>query len=144
MGRGRPTKYTAKLALRICDRLCSGESLRRICADQGMPSESCVRGWVLEDREGFYAQYARARNFALDAMADEVIEIADGDGDAATKRIRFDARRWYLSKLAPKRYGDRQQIEHSVRDGVHASDDIEAYSDEELMAIIRAGQPSAE
>jgi hypothetical protein len=50
-------------------------------------------------------------------MADEVQEIADGVGDVARDRLRFDSRRWYLSKLAPKRYGDKLQQEVSGPDG---------------------------
>lgn len=137
--RGRPTKFTEAIATEICDRLASGESLRQICKAERMPSESCVRTWALDDREGFYTQYARARDIALDKMADEIIDIADGEGDAQTKRIRFDARRWYLSKLAPKRYGDRQQIEHLVPTQKYDVDDL---TDEELMAIIMAGRDS--
>jgi len=142
--KGRATKYTEGLATTICERLAEGESLREICRDPSMPGESTVRAWALDDREGFYAQYERARNFALDRMAEEVIEIADGPGDAANKRIRFDARRWYLSKLAPKRYGDRQQIEHSANSSPNATGGTSGYSDEELIAIIRTGQESVE
>ena len=61
-------------------------------------------------------------------MADEVLEIADApvgstdnggtdSGAVADKRVRFDARRWYLSKLAPKRYGDKLSTEISGPDG---------------------------
>lgn len=93
-----------------------------------MPPEATVRGWVTDDREGFAAQYARARDAGLDKMADEVLQIADDasrdwvkvDGKKSLNaehvqrsRLRFDARRWYLSKLAPKRYGDVQRVEHS-------------------------------
>lgn len=107
-GPGRPSDFTQALADQICERLSSGESLRAICRDDDMPPEATVRRWVIDDREGFAAQYTRSRDLGLDAMADEVIEIADAMGrDPADKRIRFDARRWYLSKLAPKRYGDK-------------------------------------
>jgi hypothetical protein len=42
-----------------------------------MPAEATVRLWAAEDREGFSAQYARARDIGLDALAEEVLEIAD-------------------------------------------------------------------
>jgi hypothetical protein len=32
----------------------------------------------------------------------------------------FDARKWYLSKLAPKKWGDRATVEHSGLDGAAA------------------------
>lgn len=115
--RGRPTKYTTKLAEEICKRLSAGESLRKICKSAHMPTEGAVRGWVVDDVGDFSAQYTRARNIGLDVLADEVLAIADGKGDVQRARIKFDARRWYLSKLAPKRYGDRVTQEHVGEDG---------------------------
>jgi hypothetical protein len=112
---GRPSDYTPEMADLICKRLADGESLRSICRDENMPAESTVRAWALDDREGFYAQYARSRDIALDSIAEEVFEIADGlTNDPARDRLRFDARRWYLSKLAPKKYGDKQTIDQTV------------------------------
>lgn len=113
--RGRPTAYTSEIADEILERLAGGESLRRICEDEHIPPATTVRWWVVNDREGFSARYAQARDVGLDHIADEVMDIADRPtGDVIRDRLRFDARRWYLSKLAPKRYGERQAIEHSV------------------------------
>lgn len=121
--------YTPELAAEICERLAAGESLRGICKSEHMPPESTVRSWVIDDVHGFAAQYARARDLGLDALAEEVIEIADespgtldngatDSGGVAHKRLRFDARRWYLSKLAPKKYGDKLEIEGKVDIGM--------------------------
>jgi len=106
--RGRPSEYTAELAADICSKLAEGMSLRAICKSDDYPHEATVRHWAVEDREGFFTQYTRARDIGLDCMADEVHEIADNvEGDVQRDRLRFDSRRWYLSKLAPKRYGDK-------------------------------------
>lgn len=106
--RGRPSLYTPELAERICARLAEGESLRSICRDADMPDESSVRQWAYQNYEGFYPLYADARDKGLDVRADNVLDIAAvGSGDVARDRLNFDAHRWYLSKLAPKRYGDR-------------------------------------
>ena len=124
---GRPTKYTPELAAEICERLAAGESLRAICRDGSMPSTSMVMRWSLQIGE-FREQYAHARELGFDAMADEVIEIADEEpgtlengatdgGEVANKRLRFDARRWYLSKLAPKKYGERTAMELTGANG---------------------------
>lgn len=80
----------------------------------------------MDDREGFAAQYAQARDLGLEAMADELFDIADEttkdtftdkDGNdrpnnewITRSRLRVDTRKWYLSKLAPKRYGDRLDV----------------------------------
>lgn len=87
---------------------------------------------MLDDRGGFAAQYARAREIGYHAMADELIEIADdgtndwmerqGDDGAAhvingehvqRSRLRLDTRKWLLSKALPKVYGEKLQTEHS-------------------------------
>jgi hypothetical protein len=104
-----------------------------------------VREWVVDDRDGFAERYARARDAGLDEIADQVLDIADDgqndwmesndpdnpgyrfNGEAAQRsRIRFDARRWYLSKLAPKRYGDKTAVEHSGNVSINATPTDEA------------------
>lgn len=38
------------------------------------------------------------------------------NGEAvARSRLRFDQRRWWLSKLAPKKYGDKLEIDATVK-----------------------------
>lgn len=137
---GRPSDYSAELAAKICSELAEGRSLRDVCTDDGMPAESTVRGWALEDREGFSAQYARAREIGYHAMADEVLDIADdGRNDwmeregvtsvngehISRSRLRFDARRWLLSKALPKIYGDKQVIDHRSEDGSMSPNRVE-------------------
>lgn len=108
MRRGRPTIFTPEIAATICERLAEGDSLRAVCREDGMPSDATVRMWALDDVQGFYSQYTRARDIAYRRMADEVLEIADNEGgDYARDRLRFDARRWLLSKALPKIYGDK-------------------------------------
>jgi hypothetical protein len=125
--------YSAEVGLAICERLAKGETLRSICRDEHMPPESTVRLWALKDEgPGFAAQYAQARDLGLDAMADELLDIADTTQEGVTttdqewgtsekrgdmiehRKLRYDARKWYLSKLAPKRYGDRLAVEGTV------------------------------
>lgn len=110
---GRPTIFTPELADTICARLAEGESLLSICRDDGMPAESTVRHWVAEDREGFFAKYTHARDIGLDHQADRIIEIADTEDDPAKARVMIDARKWHLSKMAPKRYGEKTTTEIS-------------------------------
>jgi hypothetical protein len=51
--------------------------------------------------------------------ADQIVEISDGNSDLAgaqdvqRARLMVDTRKWVLSKLIPKKYGDRQQIDHT-------------------------------
>lgn len=132
---GRPEIFNKALADEVLTRLANGESARSICRDKRMPSRPTLARWCVVHEE-FAAQYARARDQGLDVMAEDILDIADNTqqgvietdkqdkfGDPYTevqrkdmtehRKLRVDARKWYLSKLAPKRYGDRLAVEHS-------------------------------
>lgn len=151
--RGRPSTYTPEIAAVLCERLALGETLRAICRGEDMPPESTVRLWALDDVDGFAARYARARDLGLDAMAEQCIEIADEaetvqkvgpDGETmevafdstavARNRLRVDSRKWLLSKMAPKRYGDK--LQHTGDGG--GPMELRNLSNEELAARIAA------
>lgn len=130
MSPGRPSDYTAETATAICDRLATGESLSAICRDDGMPTKPTVLRW-LAAQEIFRTQYARAKEVSTEAVAEQVFDILDevppmkpdGSFDAAAvawNKNRADARRWYLSKIAPKKYGDRiqQDVTLDVKEGL--------------------------
>lgn len=71
------------------------------------------RTWyaMLVDDPELAKRYARARMDGLDAMADDAVDIADRDDlDPQDKRVRVDTRKWFLSKLAPKKYGERMLV----------------------------------
>ena len=87
-----------------------------------MPASSTIFKW-LSQQEKFAEQYAYARASQMEAMAEEIIDIADDgrndsyeteDGEERTNtdviqrsRLRVDTRKWLMSKLAPKKYGDK-------------------------------------
>lgn len=74
--------------------------------------------------------YARAKQDALNTMADELLSLVDTPHIARrTKRsatgvsvevydnvertrLQVDTRKWLLSKLAPKKYGDKLDVDH--------------------------------
>lgn len=97
----------AKATLIVMD-VESGMSLRASCARHGVPACSFIR-WTKNDDE-LAKHYARAKDISLDLMAEEVIEIADTAEDAFKARLQVDTRKWYMSKLAPKRYGDKLAV----------------------------------
>jgi hypothetical protein len=96
----------------ICERIASGKSLKEICDTKGMPSRETVYVWLADDHE-FSDRYARAREEQADYYADEIIDIADAAKDANLARLQIDARKWKASKLQPKKYGDKIDLNHS-------------------------------
>lgn len=104
---GKPTAFDQTTADSICERLADGESLRTICANDDMPSKAAVFRWLHAEPD-FADQYARAREAQAEALADEIVDIADAAGaDPQLGKLRVEARKWVASKLKPKRYGDR-------------------------------------
>lgn len=129
---GRPSLYNNELAIKICERIANGESLRAICKDEGFPNKSTVLKWIFRDNiKEFIDQYDKAREIQAQLLADEIVEIADTpkvgvinklnaageiietkeEDMLGHRRLQVDSRKWYLSKVLPKVYGDK--IEHS-------------------------------
>lgn len=138
--------FRQEVADEICRRLAEGESLNAICKTEGLPAESTVRAWALDDVEGFAAKYARARALGYERLGEEVLKIADttqtgvirtvrADGTEEVKhadmiehrRLQVDTRKWMLSKMLPKVYGDKLDLNHTGQMTVSLrSDDADA------------------
>lgn len=158
---GRPSDYTEKLAEIICLRLAEGESLRSVCRDDDMPSKQAVLRWLARN-EAFRAQYVRAKAEGAEAIAEELFDIADDgtndwmekldkDGEAIgyqlngehvqRSKLRIDTRKWYLSKILPKKYGDRIQHDQSITMTNLTDEEL----DKKLMELTNAqSQPGTE
>lgn len=123
----RPREYSADIAQKIMDGLVEGKGLREICEPTDMPSESRVRQWVVDDVGGFAAQYVRGRDIGIDVRADRIKDMAamsvglPNEGVQAV-RLMVDTEKWYLSKIAPKRYGDRLDV--NVKDDRLSDDEL--------------------
>ena len=127
---GRPSIYSDELANDICTRLGLGQSLRKICLDDDMPSLRSVMGW-LTTKPDFLQQYTRAREIQAETQFDELIDIVDQPPElsyitdkngelvevkfdssyVAWMKLRVDTRKWTAARMAPKRYGEQKQAE---------------------------------
>lgn len=133
MPAGRPTDYSGETCNSVCMLIAEGLSLRKICAMDSMPDKATIFRWLAIHQE-FRDQYAKAKEQGALVWAEEILEIADDasndymeqlddEGKAAAwkfmgenvqrSRLRVDSRKWLLSKLLPKKYGDKIQTEHS-------------------------------
>lgn len=122
---GRPSKYDDRIALEICSRLGDGESLRKICMDEGMPTKTTVMNW-LTTKPDFLDQYARAREIQAETQFDEIIDIVDQPPElsyvtdkngelievkfdstyVAWMKLRVDTRKWTAARMSRK-YNER-------------------------------------
>jgi hypothetical protein len=120
----RPPKYQPdETWARILDLIVSGMSLSAILRMPDMPSYGWAKLQLRADPE-LRARYDEAVQDRADVLAEQIEAIADEecpadlDGPSKTawtarQRLRFDARRWASSKLAPRRYGDRISVEQT-------------------------------
>ena len=107
---GRPSGYLPEV----------GESLNKICQRPGMPSRTSVYRW-LREYEQFRNNYARATEDRAESIFEEMLDIADSaeeeTASIAKARLQIDARKWILGKMNPKKYSDKQTVEHSGPNG---------------------------
>lgn len=135
-----------------------GKSLRQACKEIDFPRKT-FEHWVDADPV-LAAQYERARANRADKLFEEILFIADTPqiGTIETskewgvevktadmidhRRIQIDARKWMLGKMAPKKYGDRVELEHSGEVKTNHDFDLSKLSPEDLIAL-RAIQTKA-
>ena len=106
----------------------NGKSLRKALATVKL-SSSTFFIWI-DENENKSKQYARACEERAEALLDEMLDIVDdksndiietdlGDGIIVEKpnneviqrsRLRYDARKWLISKLNPKKYGEKVDV----------------------------------
>jgi hypothetical protein len=123
--RGQRVPYSRDLADTLLERLGAGETMSDICRDPAMPARSSVMRWISEDKDGFGRLYEVAREMQAHELAESILTISDdGRNDWMLKnaahdagwvangenvqrsRLRVDARKWIVSKILPKQYGD--------------------------------------
>lgn len=132
---GRPETFSHEDRMRIvahaCEQIaCYRRSLTRICEeDEGMCSYASIKRWQRESEE-IATLIADARDDALEAMVEEIVEISDQrngdvyiehdkdgkpyakiDGDAIQRaKLRVYAREKAAALLAPRRFGAKLDL----------------------------------
>jgi hypothetical protein len=98
-------------ALQVLAAMEEGNSLRQACSQLDVAPGTFL-GWVDSDPD-LAEHYARARERLLDLKAEELEEIGERAAMATTAvevaglRLLSDNRKWLLSKLVPKKYGEK-------------------------------------
>jgi hypothetical protein len=132
---GRPSKYSEKVANKICAGIANGKPLRKLAKENGI-NISTIFHWL--ERPGFYDKYAKARELQAEFFADQLQQIADEKPRIETvtvtehgetkrtqldsagiqrNRLRVDTRKWLASKFLPKKYGEHVKVEASGPNG---------------------------
>lgn len=117
----------------VCVHLEKGLSLWKACAAVAdAPHPASILSWKDKYPDTLGQQYALARMIGYTLLAEEIVRISDepnpgvvrtvkanGDIEEVTKdvversRLQVDSRKWMLSKMLPKIYGERIETVHS-------------------------------
>lgn len=130
----RPSNYAPEIVEAICERLEKGEALAAICRDDAMPGLRTFLRWADEKEEvgTAYSLALRARAEFFEAEHTRIADTAKDRDTAAAARVQLAALEWRMSKLAPKRYGDRLDL------NVDHSFDLSAVLDKGRQRVLEA------
>lgn len=145
---GRPSKWNDELANNICRLIStSNKSLRTVCKEVEIDVAVVLKH--LNEDERFLAQYTRAKEEQADYLAEEIIEIADDSSNdtkegmygpmedkewTSRSKLRVEARKWVASKLKPKKYGDKLELNQNANVNLNLSN----VSDDKLNDFLKA------
>ena len=130
MGAGRPIEWTddkknEAIEIILNEISIDGLSLNKILTkNENLPTNTKFYEWLRNDKE-LEHKYARACEIRAEKLFEEILEIADDTTNDSIytetgekinsewinrSRLRVDARKWILSKMNPKKYGDKTDI----------------------------------
>jgi hypothetical protein len=107
----------------ICDKIAEGMSLRSALSSGKYPARKNFLEWIDQD-EFKRNQYARAMELRAEVKFDSIeqdymdnpkIDPETGRIDpawVALQRLKIDAKKWEVSKLFPKKYGDKLELDN--------------------------------
>jgi len=121
----------------VLERIEQGESLRSVLRDSDKPSSRTFYKWLDEDDERVkqYAHACQERAVAkFESIEQDYNEKPERDKDSGKidpawvnlQRLKIDSKKWELSKLNPKKYGDK--VETTLQGG-----------DKPIQAVISLG-----
>jgi len=127
----KPYNYTEEEKKAIVETICNRVIEEKISFNKAIESSDISYvtffNWMIKSIE-LKEIYNYARDFRSDVLFEEIIEIADNTeigevtmnkpsgieiktGDMTDhRRLKIDARKWVVSKMQPKKYGDKLDI----------------------------------
>ena len=115
----KPERDKNAICQAVLQGMRDGLSAFKACQEAKVP-QSTFNRWVDADAK-LAEDYAHAREDLIERMANEVLELSDEDvglqldgkrdwAAVQKHKLQVDTRKWLLSKLAPKKYGDKIEV----------------------------------
>lgn len=116
----RQSKRTPEVEERIIEGLTDGVPLRVLCRQDDIPSWRTVYDWINAD-PSFASRVAYARDLGFEAIAEDILDIADDtpaiSDHVQRSKMRIDTRLKLLACWSPKRYGNKQDVSIGNKEG---------------------------
>jgi len=100
-----------------------GKTVKRICEDIKQ-KRSTISRWLRRDHTEEYDNAIMERGQYLADKAEEVLDELTLSGDKADNakvqavRLKIDTLKWFASKLAPRRFGEKLQLQGNAEEPV--------------------------
>ena len=111
-------RVTKKQMEEICELICEGKSLTRICNEaEHLPSWRTVLRWVRED-EGAYTAYRQARTLQCEVMRDQIIDLVEAPlpddpklamAEVQRRRLEADHKDKHIRQMQPLGLRDKAE-----------------------------------
>lgn len=119
-------RLSKALAVRLCDEVASGVPLTRACQAEGVRVDVVFK-W-LQRTDELRQVYARACETRLQVLEERVLELCHMGHEAALDemtgrdrltaiKLEIDTLKWMLGKLMRCKYGEKQVVELTGKDG---------------------------
>jgi hypothetical protein len=123
----------------ICDLIASGLSLRKAIKQSKTINRDTFNEWSKESKQ-FSDQYALAEEDRIDVRFESIEEDYSEEPQrdtfgkidsawVALQRLKIDAKKWELSKLMPKKYGDKIENTHIIETPIFTGIDLDVPTD---------------
>jgi len=123
----------------ICDLIASGLSLRKAIKQSKTINRDTFNEWSKESKQ-FSDQYALAEEDRIDVRFESIEEDYSEEAQrdtfgkidsawVALQRLKIDAKKWELSKLMPKKYGDKIENTHIIETPIFTGIDLDVPTD---------------
>jgi hypothetical protein len=108
---------------KILSEIRKGKSVLSILKEKNMPCRDTFDKWLEQDLLKI-DKYTRAKEIGIDAKFESIEQdyLEEPQRDSETgridpawvnlQRLKIDAKKWELSKLMPKKYGDRLELDN--------------------------------
>lgn len=137
------TVYTPELAKQLIKHYASGMIISDICKLAEMPCKTTFYAW-----RNAYPEFDQALESVekqrAQAVAEDVLDVADNEPDPQAARVRMQARQWYASKFNRQKFGEKLEVNHehkvsitSVMDEANARlQSLNDQSDQKIIDVI--------